>query len=191
VSLKGDTDAQLVAKSLDGSSPAFRELVERHQALVYSVAQGILGAGSDVDDAVQEVFIKVFRGLSRFRGDSKFSTWLYRIARNEVLNAVRKRRDNMDSIDDVELRAPAAERPDEQYRRDDEQRVLDGYMAQLDENHRVVLELRYMGEKSYNEISEIMDVPIGTIKTYIHRAKQELKRKMMTRTIDGDQKASR
>ena len=64
-------------------------------------------------------------------------------------------------------------------------------MAQLDENHRVVLELRYMGEKSYNEISEIMDVPIGTIKTYIHRAKQELKRKMMTRTVDGDQKASR
>lgn len=140
-------------------------LVERHQPLVYTVARGVLGTGDDVDDTVQDIFIKVFQGLSRFRGDSRFSTWIYRIARNEALNAVRKRRAGMDSID--------------------------GYMAQLDENYRVVLELRYMGEKSYNEISEIMDVPIGTIKTYIHRAKQELKRKMMTRTVDGDQKASR
>ncbi|MCZ6765973.1 MAG: sigma-70 family RNA polymerase sigma factor [bacterium] len=191
MTLKGDTDAQLVAKSLDGGGRAFRVLVERHQPLVYSVARGVLGTGEDVDDTVQDIFIKVFQGLSRFRGDSRFSTWIYRIARNEALNAVRKRRSGMDSIDDVELMAPAADRPDEQYRRGDQQRVLDGYMAQLDENHRVVLELRYMGEKSYNEISEIMDVPIGTIKTYIHRAKQELKRKMMTRTVDGDQKASR
>ena len=88
-------------------------------------------------------------------------------------------------IDDVELRAPSGAGPDQEYEREQRKKVLDGYLAQLEEVHRVVLELRYMGEKSYAEISEIMDIPMGTVKTHIHRAKVELKKAMTKRTVDG------
>ena len=121
----------------------------------------MLGDRDDVEDVVQEVFIKVYRGLSKYRGDSKFSTWIYRIARNESINAVRKNVISGQPIEDTVIEAPSSTRPDEQ------------------------IELRYLGERSYAEIGDTLDLPIGTVKSYIHRAKIELKR-LMTRSKELD-----
>lgn len=189
--MSGETDAQLVARSLEGNENAFRTLVERHQAVVYGVVRAVLGAGDEVEDVAQDVFIKVYRGLGTYRGDARFATWLYRIARNEAINAARRRRVDTTPVDDVVLRAPEGERPDEQYHRDEQRRTMETHLAQLDEHHRVVLELRYMSEKSYAEIAEILELPIGTVKTYIHRAKQELKRHLMRLTVSNDRRAKK
>ena len=173
--LTGESDAQLVAKSLQGNEKAFRTLVETHQPMVYAAVRGVLGGRADV---VQDVFIKVYRALARFRSDAKLSSWIYRIAKNEAIDAYRRTRRTETSIEDMELAAPAGARPDERFRAQEHRQHLDIYMKRLDEKYRMVLELRYMGEKSYAEIGEIMELPAGTVKSYIHRAKAEMKRMM-------------
>lgn len=183
---EGETDAELVTRTLNGNERAFRALMERYHALAYSVVRGVLGASDEVDDVVQDVFVKVYRGLARFRSDARFSTWLYRIARNEAISATRRMRPGQTALEDVVLAAADSERPDKQYHAEEVSRHLDQYLSQLDEKYRIVLELRYMGEKSYEEISQITEQPLGTVKTNIHRAKVELKRIMMARTSDGE-----
>ena len=175
---RGDTDEKLVAKSLSGSDKAFRTLVERYQPLVYSVVRGVLGDRDSAEDVVQEAFIKVFRGLHSYRGDARLSTWIYRIARNEAVNAGRRSEPPTTPVEDVVLETPAGEGPDEAYRKKAIRENLEQSLARLEDNYRLVLELRYMGEMSYAEIGEVMELPIGTVKTYIHRAKVELKRVM-------------
>ncbi len=171
-------DAELVARAREGSEKDFRRLVERYHPMAYAVVRGVLGDRADVEDVMQDVFIKVFRGLRGFRGDAKFSTWVFRIARNEALNAVRRIDRPSDSIEDIVIETPAETRPDEQYRRKIQREGLERCLSEIDEDYRVALEMRYMGEMSYAEISNAMGIPIGTVKTYIHRAKLELKRVM-------------
>jgi len=178
---RGEGDAGLVAEARQGSEKAFRQLVERYHPMAYAVVRGILGKRSDVEDVAQEVFIKIFRGLSGFRGDSKLSTWIYTVARNEAINAARKSNPAGASIDDVVLESPEELRPDKLYHRKIQQEEIERGLSELDPDYRLALELRYMGEMSYAEVSEAMGLPIGTIKTYIHRAKIELKRVMSRR----------
>jgi RNA polymerase sigma-70 factor (ECF subfamily) len=183
---QGEADAGLVAKSLQGNEKAFRQLVERYQPMAFSVVRGVLGDRDDAEDVLQNVFIKVFRGLRSFRGDAKLSTWIYRIARNEAVNAARKTQLSGPSVDDIDLPASERSRPDQQYRDKDRRKHLERCLGELEENYRVVLELRYMGEMSYQEVSDATELPIGTVKTYIHRAKLELKRVMTRRNFAGD-----
>ncbi len=184
--MRGSSDAALVAKSINGSGKAFRLLVERYGAVVYSVVRGILGNHHDVEDTVQEVFIKVYGGLPSYRGDAKLSTWIYRIARNHALN-VRARPDHPHRpIEEAHhIQSPGAG-PAETYRRTEVRRSIEELLARLDERYRVALELRYMADRSYAEIAVIMDLPVGTVKTYIHRGKLSLKR-MMTSGMDEDE----
>ena len=180
--MTGENDHDLIAKSLQGNQKAFRELLARHHATAYAVVRGVLGDSDEVEDVIQQVYVKVFRGLDRFRGDAKFSTWLYQIARNEAINEVKKKRMQTADIEDVVLAAPDHERPDASYQRSRAGTELNAAMAKIDERYRMALELHYMGERSYEEIAEIMDLPLGTVKTYIHRGKAELKR-VMTQTL--------
>lgn len=183
--LTGETDHELVAKSLQGNEKAFRTLIERYHSTAYAVVRGVLGDSDDVDDVLQMVYIKIHRGLAGFRGDAKLSTWIYQIARNEAINAVKKRRLDTTSIEDVTLAAPSREGPEAAVYKSDAGRHLEEAMERLDENQRMALELRYMGERSYDEIAEMMGVPLGTVKTYIHRGKAELK-KVIARRAAGE-----
>jgi len=171
----------LVREAVAGSERAFRIILEMHYSLIYSAVHGIARERGETEDIVQEVFIKIFRALRDFRGDSRLSTWIYRIARNEALNATERRRPVSVPIEDCEDLASSGDDPEEARRRTITRERLERLMGRLDENHRMVLELRYRGEKSYEEIAEIMDIPLGTVKTYIYRAKLSLKR-MMTGT---------
>jgi RNA polymerase sigma-70 factor (ECF subfamily) len=175
---RGESDARLVADAREGSDKAFREIVERHHPMVCAVVRGVLGDHPDVEDVIQDVFIKVYRGLSGFRGDAKLSSWIYPIARNEALSAVRKVAPPSESIDEVVVESPGESSPDEQYQRKALRERLERCLSEIDENYRTVLELRYTGEMSYGEISDATGLPVGTVKTYIHRAKIELKRLM-------------
>jgi RNA polymerase sigma-70 factor (ECF subfamily) len=179
--LPGEDDARLVAEARDGSEGAFREIVERYHPMAYSVVRGVLGDRADVEDVTQEVFIKVYGALAGFRGESKLSSWIYQIARNEAISHGRRSQIRTEPIENVVVETPAESRPDEEYGRKIRRENLERCLEELDEAFRTVLELRYMGEMSYSEIADAMDLPIGTVKTYIHRAKVELKRVMTRR----------
>jgi RNA polymerase sigma-70 factor (ECF subfamily) len=138
----------------------------------------VAGQRGETDDIVQEVFIKIFRALEGFRGDSRLSTWIYRIARNEALNAMNQRKPQVIPIEDCMELPDSGESPDAALRRRMSRERLERLMERLDENQRVAIELRYASEKSYEEIAEIMQIPLGTVKTYIYRAKLSLKRMM-------------
>jgi RNA polymerase sigma-70 factor (ECF subfamily) len=183
-------DSELVARSLRGDERAFRELLTRHHGVAYAVVRAILGDRDDVDDVMQLVYLKAYQGLGGFRGDAKFSTWLYQIARREAIDASRRRRRDTADIEDVPLAAPAADAADAPLRERDTREWLERAMGEIEENYRTAIELRYMAEKSYEEIATIMDLPEGTVKTYVHRGKIELKRILSrpgwrTRTADN------
>ena len=176
--MSNDQDRELVARALRGDGRAFRDLVGRHHAVAYAVVRAILGPRrfDDVDDVMQLVYLKAYQGLGSFRGDAKFSTWLYQIARREALDAVSKRRVDAMPIDEVELAARGEDAPDVATDARDTQQQVERAMAELDEAYRTAIELRYMAEKSYEEIAEFMHLPVGTVKTYVHRGKLELKK---------------
>ncbi len=174
-------ERELVRKALAGDERAFRKILESHYTLIYSVVRGVAGQRAETEDIVQEVFIKIFRALGDFRGESRLSTWIYRIARNEALNAMDRRSPTVIPIEDCMEFPDSGESPDAALHRRMSRERLERLMERLDENQRVAIELRYVSEKSYEEIAEIMEIPLGTVKTYIHRAKLSLKR-MMTGT---------
>jgi RNA polymerase sigma-70 factor (ECF subfamily) len=180
MALSGDTDHELISRALQGNQKAFRKIVEGNHSVAYAVARSILGDRDDVEDVVQVVFIKVYKGLHSFRGDSKLSSWIYQIARNEALNAAGRNRKPIESLDNVALSGPDSENPEVRYGNIELRGHLERALSGLDEEQRLAIELRYMAERSYNEIADIMNVPVGTVKTHIHRGKAELKR-IMTR----------
>jgi RNA polymerase sigma-70 factor (ECF subfamily) len=181
--LPGENDRELVSKALQGNQKAFREIVERYHSTAYAVVRGVLGDSDEVDDVLQNVYIKIYRGLAGFRGESRLSTWIYQIARNEAINLARKRRPGGTAVEDVVLPAGEDASPEATYGKRELRDRMEVAMAEMDENYRMVLELRYMGERSYEEIAEAMGLPIGTVKTYIYRAKVQLKKIMARRKL--------
>jgi len=171
-----DSDRSLIEKAIAGDERSFAKILEEHYRLIYSVVHGIVGPGGDTEDVVQDVFVKIFRALPDFRGEARLSTWIYRVARNEALNALEKRRPVLVPLDDCEELADSDEDPAAGHRRSVTRERLERLMGRLDEPQRVALDLRYMGEKSYEEIADIMGIPLGTVKTYIYRGKLSLKR---------------
>lgn len=181
--MPGEKDRDLVAKALQGNQKAFRRIVERYHPTAYAVVRGVLGNSEDVDDVLQNVYVKVYRGLAGFRGESRLSTWIYQIARNEAINATRRRRPEGMPVEDVALPAGEAAGPEAAYRRRELSEQMEAAMAGLEDNYRMALELRYMGERSYEEIAEAMALPIGTVKTYIYRGKVQLKKILVRRGV--------
>jgi len=176
--LSNDQERDLVARASRGDGRAFRSLVATHHATAYAVVRAILGSRrfDDVDDVMQLVYLKAYQGLATFRGESKFSTWLYQIARREALDVVSKRALDSTSIDDVVIPARAGDAADSALADRDLRESIERAMGELDESYRTAIELRYMAEKSYEEIADLMRLPVGTVKTYVHRGKLELKR---------------
>jgi RNA polymerase sigma-70 factor (ECF subfamily) len=165
------TDFQLIEEVRNGKRRAFTELMRRYQQRVYWAARRIVGTHEDADDIAQETFVKAYTALGDFRGESSFFTWLYRIAINLSLNAVRKRqlvsylRDN-EIINRV---FPSSEDPSRAVEFKETQSRLQEAIARLPEKQRAVFVMRYYDELSYEEISEVMKTSVGGLKAnYFH-----------------------
>jgi RNA polymerase sigma-70 factor (ECF subfamily) len=171
-------DHNLAEKAARGDVEAFAQLVRTHSGLVYRVAIRIIGV-EDAQDASQEVWIRVWRNIKRFRGDSAFSTWLYKITVNTCLSALRKERarearevgDELLRLpvvrggeDDPETAALAGERREELLRA----------LGRVRAEHRAALVLRHMEGLSYAEVAQILDVPDGTAKGWVSRGRAAL-----------------
>ena len=169
------TDAELVEQFQRGSDRAFNSLVSRYQEKIYWVARRFVNDHDRADDITQEVFCKAFESLKQFRGDSGLYTWLYRIAVNLSISALRKQRArDFFRIDDAgDLEADRDERPDEILELNERQRLIDEAIADLPEKQKKVFILRYFEELPYEEISAITGTSVGGLKAnYFHAVKK-------------------
>lgn len=169
-------DAELVERVLGGDSRAFGLLVSRHQRAVRALGFGFLKNGEDVDDFVQEVFLKAYRSLGGFQGRSRFSTWLYRIAYNTGINAVRRRKEYRSLAEDTEL--PDLDDPERQSVREAARSAVREAVADLPERYRVCIDLYFFYDLSYPEIEVVTGYPVNTIKSHVFRAKALLRERL-------------
>jgi RNA polymerase sigma-70 factor (ECF subfamily) len=184
-------DAHLIEATLAGQSTAFGQLVTKYQDRLYNAVVHVTGSTEDARDVVQDAFVQAYVKLNTFRGGSAFYTWLYRIALNLAISHCRRRRRPTVSIE-RSREATGSEPVDpghgptaglEQHERVTQVRQA---LASLSDEHRTVLVLREMEECSYDNIADILDLPIGTVRSRLHRARLQLKdelRKVMQEEI--------
>lgn len=180
-----DTDQELVRRVQSGDKSAFDLLFSRYQQKIINLIGRYVKDSSEVQDVAQEAFIKAFRALPRFRGESAFYTWLYRIAINTAKNHLvsrGRRPPNTDvDIDDAELNPTStvlqeAESPEAALARDQLSSGIDAAIAELPEDLRSAVTLREFDGLSYEQIAEIMDCPVGTVRSRIFRARESIER---------------
>ena len=177
-------DHDLVRAALGGSERAFRALVERYQRAVFSLVVRMLGNREDAEDVAQEAFVKAFTKLDTFDPSFKFSNWLFKIAHNTALDALRRRgaEPALTTLDDPEegvgpaarLADPRSSAPDESAEHAEFNRDVEAALATLRPEYRAVVVLRHMEGRAYEEIAEILELPLGTVKTFLFRARREL-----------------
>ena len=166
----------LISRARGGDREAFGALVEQYRDNVYRLAYRMCGNAYDADEAAQEAFVAAWRALPNFRGDAKFSTWLYRLTTNAAIDVMRreKRHQTVGDGEMVDL-ADDADSPQERVERTEQQEAVQKALATLSEEYREVLLLRYMEELDYAEIADVLQLPSGTVKSRINRAKAALK----------------
>jgi RNA polymerase sigma-70 factor (ECF subfamily) len=177
-------DAALIAASLAGDDDAFRQLVERHYRMVLSVAYRALGSVTAAEDCAQDVFIKVHQKLRLYRADRPFINWLHRVAANTVTDTIRRRRVEL-SLDALRHEAPSGlGDPAEAAALREQQFAVRAAMAGLPGRLRDTIVLQVYHELSYQEIAQVLDIPIGTVMSRIHNAKRQLRRRLAAYVIE-------
>jgi RNA polymerase sigma-70 factor (ECF subfamily) len=189
VPLTDDTEARLVERLVARDERAFNALVRAYEKRIFALALRMMGDRAEAEDLAQEVFVQVFKAVSSFRGESKLSTWIYRIAVNLSKNRSKYLRvrhtDEQDEIAAMEERAPIVEskranvsrveRPDEMMAGREAEQVVRRAILELEPSFRECLVLRDVEDLSYEEIGAITGLPEGTVKSRIHRARAQLK----------------
>ena len=172
-------DAQLIDQALEGRTDAYGQLVLKYQDRLYNTVFHVVGHAEDARDIVQEALVQAFLKLDTFRRHSAFYTWLYRIAFNAAVTHRRRRRPtvSMDQMRETSHMEPVDCEDDPAEVLDRKQRCgqVRQAIAQLGEEHRAVLVLREIDGCCYETISEILDLPIGTVRSRLHRARLQLK----------------
>lgn len=172
-----DDDAALVAAAVAGDRQAFAALVERHQARILALLERLTGCHEQARDLAQETFVSAYRKLASFTGGSMLSTWLYRIACNHAAATGRRRRPVAASAGTATIE-PAARLADVSARLEQQElaRQIAAALGRLDDRYREVVVLADMQGASYEEISAALDIPLGTVRSRLHRARLELRR---------------
>jgi RNA polymerase sigma-70 factor (ECF subfamily) len=171
-------ELQLINEAMEGNSESFGELVRRYQDRLYSAIVHMVGCRSEAEDVVQDAFVQAYVKLSTFKHNSRFYTWLYRIAVNVSISHRRRKRaqisveENREATGDEPLDMGAP--PDERLELAERREQLQEAMNQLTAEHRSIIVLRHMEDFSYEEMAEILDMPVGTVRSRLHRARAQL-----------------
>lgn len=175
------TERELVRAAAGGDTEAFERLVRTYENKIYSLAFRMCGSSEEASDIAQEAFLAAWRGLPAFRGESGFATWLYRLTSNAAIDYLRrqkKQRGDM-SLDDEELGLDAVDTgpgPQDAAEQMEVQSAVAEGLRQLGEGHRQVLVLREIQGLSYEEIADVLQVDLGTVKSRISRARSALRK---------------
>jgi RNA polymerase sigma-70 factor (ECF subfamily) len=186
-------DRDLIRAALDGEQDAYKRLMRKYQSAIYHLIVRMIGYQPEADDLTQEAFIKAFGSLASFNDEFAFSTWLYKIATNNCIDFLRKRKLKTFSIDKPVDREGEQhyEIPDSTYRPDrhllasQRTRAIQSAIDRLPEKYRIVIVMRHQQEKSYEEIAEELGLPLGTVKAHIFRAREMLNRALRGR-VEGE-----
>ena len=173
-----EEDLEIIQMTLTESSEAFGELVEKYQARLYNSIVQIFGP-RDAEDIVQDAFVKAFQKLDSFKGTSSFYTWLYRIAFNTAVSHLRKK-PSIISIDELQEAigdnlADDGERPGEAMEKKERSKQIQSALQLLSEEHRTILILREVEQMSYEMLANLFQLPVGTIRSRLHRARMCLR----------------
>lgn len=176
-------DDKLVAAAVEGDENAYAELVDKYKRALYFHIAKMIRDKEQIEDLVQESFMKAFGNLKSYNTEYAFSTWLYRIATNHSIDYLRKRKLQTLSIDEPQQTRDGElemQLPDESYITDRDiirkqrQNIIHNAIDDLPEKYREVIQMRHMEEKSYQEIADLLDLPLGTVKAHIFRAREML-----------------
>lgn len=172
-------DMRLIEETLEGSSQAFGELVSLYKNRVQALGMSFFHNSTDTEDFTQEVFIKAYTNLASFRGASRFSTWLTRIAYTTAINTIKSSKEytSLSMIDEDNL-AYAGKTPEENHMHLVTVQAVKEAVKELPGNYSICLDLYFFHDLSYEEISVITDFPVNTIKSHVFRAKKILRDKL-------------
>jgi RNA polymerase sigma factor (sigma-70 family) len=178
------TDTDIISRVLQGDSQAYASLVQRYQNLVFTIVLRYLKSREDAEEVAQDVFVKAYRSLADFRGTSKFSTWLYTIATTTSITALRKKKLNVQSLDNehVAERAEHIEGGMNANVAEQKSRVamVNNAIQLLSPDDARVITLFYKGEQTLEEIAQCCGKEVNAVKVQLHRARTRLKEKMQT-----------
>ena len=194
-----EPERSLLRRLRDRDERAFRELVEDHRDRVYNITFRMLGNKAEAEDVAQEVFISVFKSIDDFREESKFSTWLYRVAVNHCKNRIKylaRRHDrDRDELDETTqgsgvngtIGGPMPSSPQKQLESRQMEKLMQDAIANPEEDQRIVVVLRDVEDLSIEEICEITGLPDGTVKSRLHRARLVLRKRLQRHVEDRNE----
>lgn len=175
-------DRVLIDQSLQGDSSAFGVLVRRYQDRLYNTVYRLVGNHEDAQDTLQEAFLNAYQSLRSFKGDSRFFTWIYRIAINAAISLKRKRKNAVsidaglvDGIPFDPVDESAGIEPERAIEQAEEEQILQDALDRLSDDHRAVLVMKEIEGFKYEDIAEVLRIPIGTVRSRLHRARVELR----------------
>jgi len=183
-SQRSDSDIELIQAACRGDREAFSELVRKYQDRLYHGMVQKLQSTADAEDVVQEAFVQAFLKLDTFRHESRFFTWLFRIALNLAWTRRHRKRRETPFADLRELpgrEEQMAESPSDRMVRDESCELVQGALAELREDHRQILVMREMDCLDYATIADLLDTKIGTVRSRIHRAREALRHQLLVR----------
>lgn len=178
-----EQDKEFVARALEGDESAYAALVDKYQNALFHHVRKIVRDRKEIDDLVQESFIKAFSALESYSTDYAFSTWLYKIATNHAIDYLRKKKLKTQSIDkpiktregEMDMELPdTTYRPDRHVVEDQRKTLIQEAIDQLPPKYYRVIVLRHQHERTYDEIARELDLPLGTVKAHIFRARELL-----------------
>jgi RNA polymerase sigma factor (sigma-70 family) len=180
------SDAQLVERALGGSQDAYRALTDRHASSVFNVIARIVREAGAAEELAQDTFVKAFGALRSFDPAYKFTNWILRIAHNTAIDYLRRRRPETVSIDEESpgqavteaLIDDRAASPFDRAAHADLREDLESALSALRPEYRRLVVMRYLEDLSYEDIAEILELPMGTVKSHLHRARAEMARLM-------------
>ncbi len=178
-----DEDIKLVESCLNGSRPAFQQLVERYQDYVFTIAMRVLRSREDAEEAAQDTFLKAYQALGAFEGKSKFSTWLYTIAYRTAVDRARRKQLHVSSIDDdeafIQVAGPdSGDSPAAELYQQDLSSQLQAAISRLKPVDAALITLFYLHEKPVKEAADILGLSLTNAKTKLHRLREALKEEL-------------
>ena len=181
-------DMQLVKASQQGNQNAFALLVQRHKQRIFALSIRLLQDPEEAKEATQEAFLAAWQGLPGFRGDALFSSWLYRIAYHCCMHVIdlRTREHLLQEVilaEQIRSEMGKEQQAMENIERHEQQVLLQKHLEQLPGKYRIILHLRYLQDRTYEEMADILAMPLGTIKTSLFRAKRLLKERLLAPQI--------
>lgn len=187
-----DPDLRLLDQCRQGDAHAFETLFRKYQTYVYNIGLGMLSNSEDAADVTQETFLRLHRSLDSFRGDSSFSTWLYRVAVNLCITELRRKsRTRFQFLDDLAhdeeatLTEDSGPTPDEAIALEEDRRVVHQVLRTLPPDYRAVMVLRHFQQLAYEEIAEVLGLSLSQVKTRLFRARKMFKDRFQAYAGEG------